>query len=195
MMENEKKKENIWNVPNALTLLRMALIPVFWVLMMGGRTYAALIVFAAASLTDLADGYIARKYHLITDFGKLMDPLADKLMVLSVMLSLVIRGMAPWPALAIILAKEATMVSGGVILYRENVVVYSIWIGKLAQAVVVSALIACFFSDWFFSVGVPVHLILLWTGVALTLCALAIYTRRAIALHREAKKNAPAEGK
>ena len=187
-MENEKKKENIWNLPNGLTMLRMALIPVYWVLMMTDRRYAALIVFAAASLTDLLDGYIARKYHLITDFGKLMDPLADKLMVLSVMLSLAIKGIVPWIALAILLAKEATMVIGGVILYRMNVVVYAIWIGKIAQFTVVSALVACFFSDWFFSVGVPVHLILLWLGVALTLCALAVYTRRAIALYRQARQ-------
>ena len=193
-MTNRKRNENIWNVPNTLTMLRMALIPVYWVLMMTDRRYAALIVFAAASLTDVADGYIARKYHLITDFGKLMDPLADKLMVLSVMLSLALKGIAPWAALAIVLAKEATMVVGGSILYRMNVVVSSIWIGKLAQFVVVSALIACFFSDWFFSVGVPAHLILLWTGVALTLCALTVYTRQALALYREAKKNDPPAG-
>ena len=186
-MATGKKKENIWNVPNILTILRMALIPVYWALMLLDRPVAALIVFGVASLTDLMDGYIARKYQLITDFGKLMDPLADKLMVLSVMLLLVIRGIAPWPALAIILAKEITMVVGGVILYRMNVVVYAIWIGKLAQAVVVSALIACHFSTWFDALGVPVHLILLWTGVALTLCALAIYTRRAIQLYHDAK--------
>ncbi len=186
-MATGKKKENIWNVPNLLTILRMALIPVYWALMLLDRRMAALIVFGVASLTDLMDGYIARKYQLITDFGKLMDPLADKLMVLSVMLLLAIRGIAPWPALAIILAKEITMVVGGVILYRMNVVVYSIWIGKLAQAVVVSALIACHFSDWFDAVGVPVHLILLWTGVALTLCALAIYTRRALRMYHDAK--------
>ena len=181
-----KQKENIWNVPNALTMLRMALIPVYWALMMNDHKYAALTVFIVASLTDLADGYIARKYHLITDFGKLMDPLADKLMVLSVMLSLALKGIAPWIALAIILAKEGLMVLGGALLYKRGVVVYAIWIGKLAQAVVVSALIACFFSDWFFSIGCPVHLILLWTGVGLTLCALCLYASRAIPQYRQA---------
>ena len=99
-----------------------------------------------------------------------MDPLADKLMVLSVMLSLALKGIAPWIALAIILVKEGIMVMGGVILYRESVVVSAIWIGKLAQFVVVSALIACFFSEWFASVGVPVHLILLWTGSGCASC-------------------------
>ena len=189
MKEKIKKLfSNVWTIPNVLTMIRLALIPLYWALMVKGQTYQALAVYVAASLTDLADGYIARKYDLITDFGKLMDPLADKLMVISVMLSLALKGIAPWAALAIILVKECIMVAGGAILYRLNVVVYAIWIGKLAQAVVVSALIACFFSDWFFSIGCPVHLILLWTGVALTLCALVIYARSAVKMYREAKK-------
>ena len=115
-MAQEKKNEKILNVPNTLTMLRALLIPVYWAVFMQGHHYWALAIFIVASLTDLADGYIARKYDLITDFGKLMDPFADKLMVLSVMLSLALMGMAPWPALAIILAKELLMVLGGVIL-------------------------------------------------------------------------------
>ncbi|MBR4429372.1 MAG: CDP-alcohol phosphatidyltransferase family protein [Clostridia bacterium] len=185
----EKNKQKIWNVPNALTMLRMALIPVFWYLMMSGRLYAALGVFVAASLTDIADGYIARKYDLITDFGKLMDPLADKLMVISMMTSLAVKGIAPWAALAIILAKEATMVVGGLILYQHHVVVYARWIGKIAQATVVCALISCFFHEWLQNTcGFPVHTALLWLGVALTLCALGVYMKQAIRLYREAKQ-------
>ncbi len=185
----EKKKQKIWNVPNALTMLRMALIPVFWYFMMDGRLYAGLAVFAAASLTDIADGYIARKYDLITDFGKLMDPLADKLMVISMMTSLAIKGIAPWLALAIILAKEAAMVAGGAILYKHHVVVYAIWIGKLAQATVVCALISCFFHEPLQNaLGFPLHTALLWLGVALTLCALGVYMKQAIGQYREARR-------
>ena len=184
----EKRKQNIWNVPNALTMLRMALIPVFWYFMMSDQLYAALAVFVAASLTDLADGYIARKFDLITDFGKLMDPLADKLMVISMMTSLAIKGIAPWAALAIILAKEATMVAGGLILYKHQVVVYARWIGKIAQATVVCALISCFFHEWLLeNTGFPVHTALLWLGVALTLCALAVYMKQAIGQYREVR--------
>ena len=83
---------NFWksmNLPNKLTCIRMALIPVFVLLFYApfaaGR-YLALAVFIAASLTDTADGYIARKYNLITDFGKFMDPLADKLLVCSALI-------------------------------------------------------------------------------------------------------------
>ena len=182
-----KTKENIWNVPNALTMLRMLLIPVFWYFMMTDNMYTALGVFLIASLTDLADGYIARKYNLITDFGKLMDPLADKLMVLSMMLSLAIKGIVPWAALAILLIKEGLMVLGGSILYKHHVVVYAIWIGKLAQAVVVISLVSCFFHKWFMdTLGFPLHLWLVWLGVGLTLCALCVYSVKALKMYREA---------
>ena len=184
-----EKKQKIWNVPNVLTMVRMALIPVFWYLMMTDRLYAALAVFVAASLTDIADGYIARKYDLVTDFGKLMDPLADKLMVISMMASLAIKGIAPWAALAIIVVKELTMVTGGLILLKHHVVVYARWIGKIAQATVVCALISCFFPEWLLKTfGFPVHTVLLWIGVALTLTALCVYMKQAISQYREAKE-------
>lgn len=183
-----KEKENIWNVPNALTMLRMALIPVFWVFMMKGQDYAALTTFVIASLTDAADGYIARKYNLITSFGKLMDPLADKLMVLSMMLSLAIRGIAPWAVVIIVLLKEAIMVIGGSILYKHQVVVYSRMCGKIAQVVMVIALISCFFHTWLTeNLGFPLHVYLLWLGVALTLLALVIYMRWALRMYQEMK--------
>ncbi|MBR3016429.1 MAG: CDP-alcohol phosphatidyltransferase family protein [Clostridia bacterium] len=183
------KKENIWNVPNVLTMIRLALIPVFWYLILTDHYYWAFGVFAVASLTDLADGFIARKYSLITDFGKLMDPLADKLMSLSVMLSLTIKGVVPWPAPVLLLLKEGTMVVGGLILYSKKVVVFSKWIGKLAQTVVVCSLLSCFFHQWIMEHwGVPVHLYLLWAGVALTLIALVYYIDMALKLNKKANE-------
>lgn len=183
------EKENIWNVPNALTMLRMALIPVYWIIFSQGRLYIALAVFILASLTDLLDGYIARKYHLITSFGKLMDPLADKLMVISVMLSLALKGIVPWPALIILFAKEALMVIGGALLLDKGVVVYSKHIGKIAQTLVVSSLILSFFHDFFTRIHFPLHLILIWCAVALTLCALVFYTKDSLKSYRSARNN------
>lgn len=181
------KKENIWNVPNVLTLIRLVLIPVYWYLILSDHYYAALAVFAVASLTDLADGFIARKYNLITNFGKLMDPLADKLMSLSVMLSLTVKGIVPWPAPVLLLLKEGTMVVGGLILYSKKVVVFSEWIGKLAQTVVVCSLLSCFFHEAILArLGFPLHVYLVWAGVALTLIALAYYIRVALKLNKEA---------
>ncbi|MBQ8081509.1 MAG: CDP-alcohol phosphatidyltransferase family protein [Clostridia bacterium] len=189
----ESQKQKIWNVPNALTMLRMLLIPVYWALMARGNTYAALAVYVIASLTDLADGYIARKYHLITDFGKLMDPLADKLMVLSVMLSFVLplggrEAVLPWAPFLILLGKELLMVLGGLILYRLGIVVYSKVIGKVAQLFMVLSLIASFFYRYFDRIGFPLYLYLLYFAVALTLCALAFYGVNAVRLYREKKR-------
>ena len=183
------EKENIWNVPNKLTMIRMALIPVYWVLFFNGHRYWALAAFAVASLTDLADGYIARKYNLITNFGKLMDPLADKLMSVSVMLSQVIAGIVPWPIFLILMLKEGVMVAGGLALFRREIVVYSHWIGKAAQTFVVLGLLACFFREWLEgTLGFPVHLVLLWIGVGLTLCALIHYVRWGLQLYKDKKQ-------
>lgn len=182
------KRENIWNVPNGLTMLRMALLPVYWVVFLHGKRYWALAVFIAASLTDLLDGHIARKHHLITNFGKLMDPLADKLMVLSVMLSLALSGLAPWPALLVLLLKELTMVIGGALMLKRHIVVASKPIGKAAQATVVASLILCYFGDWFWSKGFPLHLVVLWCAVALTLSALVYYATNAVRMWNAAGK-------
>lgn len=182
------EKENIWNVPNVLTMIRMALIPVYWIIFQQGHLYAALIVFLVASLTDLLDGYIARKYHLITNFGKLMDPLADKLMVVSVMLSLALKKIVPWLPLMILFAKELLMILGGILMLDKGVVVYSKHIGKIAQTLVVSSLILSFFHDYFLSINFPLHLILIWCGVALTLCAFVFYTHNALKLYKNAQK-------
>lgn len=181
-------RQKIWNVPNALTMLRMLLIPVYWVLIMKrGNEVAALIVFIVASLTDLLDGYIARRFDLITDFGKLFDPLADKLMVISVLLSLVILGIVPLAVLIVLLVKEAIMIWGGALMLHHQVVVYSKPIGKIAQAVMVLGLVLSFFHEHF-GAAFPLHLIVLWIGVALTLGALVYYTRACItALNDKAK--------
>jgi cardiolipin synthase len=180
------EKQKIFNVPNALTLLRLLLIPVYWVLMMGRNDeMSALAVFVVASLTDLLDGYIARKYNLITDVGKLFDPLADKLMVLSVLLTLVLKGIAPLAVMIILLVKELIMMIGGYLMLRRKVVVYSRPIGKSAQFIIVLALLACFFHKDF--ADFPLHLALLWAGVALTIAALAYYTKACLAALKAGK--------
>lgn len=103
------------NLPNKLTVLRMALVPVFLVFMLcpgiPQNFLWALVVFSAASFTDLLDGNIARKRGLVTDFGKFMDPLADKILVMSAMLCFVQLDFAPAWAVIIILAREFLVTS------------------------------------------------------------------------------------
>ena len=97
------------NTANKLTMLRVVLIPVYlilWHIDAAWSIYAALAVFVVASLTDFLDGYIARKYDLVTDFGKFMDPLADKMLVLTAMTCFCAMGRFPDWALVIVMARE-----------------------------------------------------------------------------------------
>ena len=94
------------NLPNKLTLLRMALVPVYLVLLAYGFNWLALIVFAVASLTDMLDGKIARKHNLITNFGKFMDPIADKLLTHTAFIMLCAMGRLNVVACIIFIARE-----------------------------------------------------------------------------------------
>ena len=182
----------IWNVPNALTMLRILLVPVFAVLYMKGSRMAALAVYCAAALTDLADGFIARKYGMITDFGKLMDPLADKLMTITMGICMVLKGDVPAAIVIILACKEVLMVVGGLFLLKKGSVAYSRWIGKLAQAAVVSGFLLAFFSEQLSSVGAAnLHIIILWIGVGLTLCALGYYGAGMVQALRKKAESAP----
>ena len=170
------EQKRIWTVPNVLTMFRMALIPVYWVLMIGYRlNYWALAVFVLAACTDMLDGFLARRYHQITDFGKLMDPLADKLMTLSVMATLLIRGIISWLPLAMLAGKELIMLIGGVLLYNRKIVVHSLFVGKFAQTCLCLALILSFFADQFEHLSPQPHTTLLWIGVGAAYTALVFY--------------------
>ncbi|MEG2603379.1 MAG: CDP-alcohol phosphatidyltransferase family protein [Clostridia bacterium] len=183
MTAKEYIKKNL-NVPNVLTMVRLLLVPVYIVLFVRGLKYPALIIFLVASFTDLLDGIIARKYHLITDFGKLMDPFADKIMVLTAMFSMTlgnaqIPAVIPLPAVLVLLLKELIMIVGGVLLLKRGIVVYSFMIGKVAQCIFIASLVLTFFHDWFVSVCpgwfMTPDVLLIWAAVACTLCALVVY--------------------
>ena len=101
-------------VPNALTIFRFALIPVFVALLLvsdGGHSWAAAIVFAVAGVTDQIDGWLARRWHVESNFGKIADPLADRLMIDSAVILLWNAGRLPWVALAIP-ARDVALVAG-----------------------------------------------------------------------------------
>lgn len=119
---------------NKITLVRIALIPVFMVLTALDSTWAvwaAFFVFALASLTDGVDGYIARKYNQVSNFGKFVDPLADKLLVFAALLVFVADGRMPAWACMLILARELTVSSLRMVAASQGVVIQaSIW-GKI----------------------------------------------------------------
>lgn len=124
------------NLPNKLTLLRVVLIPVFVVLLLleGGQNYtlriAALIVFCIASFTDFLDGQIARRNHLVTNFGKFMDPLADKLLVCSALICMIELGQLPSWYVITVIAREF-IISGFRLVAADNgIVIAASWWGK-----------------------------------------------------------------
>ncbi|WMJ83580.1 CDP-diacylglycerol--glycerol-3-phosphate 3-phosphatidyltransferase [Oscillospiraceae bacterium LTW-04] len=123
------------NLPNKLTMLRIILVPFFVFFLMAGNSGAfnliALLVFAAASLTDMLDGKIARRHNLITTFGKLMDPLADKILVMSAMICFVALKLAPAWVVIVILTREFLVTSLRLIAAGEGLVIAADKWGKM----------------------------------------------------------------
>ncbi len=187
-------KVGLWNVPNALTMLRLALIPVFAIFYLTGRPFWALGVFCLASITDYLDGHLARKYNLITSFGKLFDPLADKLMVICAITCHVITGRFFWVPLVIVAVKELIMITGSTYMLSQGIVVYANMYGKVSTVLFIAAIILAFFHDSLPDWGpMKPHQWLLWISVAVTVTALCVYVRdarRALAAKHAA---APAE--
>lgn len=186
--------KDAWNLPNALTVLRLILVPVFVYLYLSGQRWAALAVFAAASLTDLLDGKIARKYNLITNFGKLFDPLADKLLILSAIFCFGLKGVFPWAAIAIVAFKELLMVIGGAVMLKKGIVVYSNMLGKVAMTAFVAAVVLGFFHQELSATSLPLDLIVLWLSVALSIAALVNYGLSAAQKMKAQRQGAASKG-
>ena len=128
------------NLPNKLTILRVMMIPVFIVFMLtdlGGNfnKVIALVLFVTASLTDLLDGHLARKNNLVTNFGKFMDPLADKLLVCSALICFVANGQLPAWMVIVIIAREFIISGFRLIASDEGVVIAASYWGKVKTTV------------------------------------------------------------
>lgn len=161
MQENQTQAQKIMNVPNILSIVRMILVPVFMatILYMGNIKIWGFVVpaviFAITSLTDMLDGKIARKYNLITDFGKFLDPLADKFMVFGALISLLaapayaeIRMILVWVA-AIVMLRELGVTSLRLVVASRGVVVAaSIW-GKMKTVTQIFAVIMLILEPMF----------------------------------------------
>lgn len=139
------------NAPNMLTILRVVMIPFFVVFLLFDITeydkYIALAIFVAASLTDTLDGYLARKNNQVTNFGKFMDPLADKLLVSAAMICLVELGMIPSWIVIVIISREF-IISGFRLVASDNgIVIAASWWGKIktvSQMIMIILLIGDF---------------------------------------------------
>ena len=122
------------NLPNKLTVLRMILVPVFMAILLLGNKWVALAVFIVASLTDFVDGKIARARGLVTNFGKFMDPLADKLLVISAMVVFVEQGRMPSWVCMVVVARELAVSGLRMVAASNGVVMAAGWSGKIKTA-------------------------------------------------------------
>ena len=166
------------NLPNKLTLLRVLMVPPFVLFLLGdfGMTgdIIALVLFLAASFTDYLDGHIARKYHLVTNFGKFMDPLADKLLVGSAAICLTAIGRIPAWAVVILIGREFVISGFRLIAAERGIVIAAGWRGKIKTVVqmvmTVALLIHLDMPVWH-----TLEVILIWAATIMTLWSLADY--------------------
>ena len=168
------KKENI---PNILTIIRFILIPFIFTSVVNEDFLATIIIFTISAITDILDGYIARKYNYITDIGKLIDPLADKLTQMSLLLSLAILKILPWWIFAIVFIKECVMIISASLMYKkEDVVVYSKWYVKLATVLFYLAIVCSLLINKFhFIISFRKDLYLYYLAILATIFSLVMY--------------------
>lgn len=134
-MKHLFRKEQIFTVPNFLSLVRLLMIPVIVWLYNAGNPYAAAAMIVLSGLTDVADGMIARKFQMVSDLGKILDPVADKLTQAALIYCLIARYDAMFWLLLLFAAKETIMgISGLVIIKKKDVVNSAQWFGKLTTA-------------------------------------------------------------
>ena len=157
------------NLPNKITLLRIILIPVFIVVLMMGYYYISAGIFIFAALSDALDGYLARKMNLVTNFGKIMDPLADKLLVFSALICMVQLGDIPAWMVIVILARELTITSLRSIAASEGIVIAAGLSGKIKTVLQMVAIPLLLLKNWpFVYIGISMDQILLWAAVVMT---------------------------
>lgn len=159
------------NLPNKITLLRIILIPVFIFFLMKEYYYSSAVLFILAAATDALDGYIARKHNLITNFGKIMDPLADKLLVTSAMICLVELGKVAGWMVIVILAREFIITGLRAVAAGEGIIIAAATSGKIKTVLQMSALSIILLQDWPFAIftDLPVGYYLFILAVAVTI--------------------------
>ena len=159
------------NLPNKLTIGRVCAIPVFIVALMMDHRVLATVLFIAAALTDFLDGYLARKHNLVTNFGKLMDPLADKLLTMSAFICLVALDQIPAWMVIVILGREFIISGMRQVAAAEGIVIAAAWSGKVKTALQMIAIPVLLLNNWPcdpYLGGFPLDQILLWAALVMT---------------------------
>ncbi len=169
------------NLANKLTILRILLVPVFMIFLLNKFPYGvhiAAAIFIIAAITDTLDGYIARKKNMVTNFGKFMDPLADKLLVSAALISLVQMGRLSAWMVVIIIAREFTISILRAVAAAEGIVIAASWWGKAKTITQVIAIIFVLLNNFPFRyINFPFDTIMMYVAVAFTIISGVDYLR------------------
>jgi CDP-diacylglycerol--glycerol-3-phosphate 3-phosphatidyltransferase len=175
-MEARAVPQPLAYIPNALTIARLGLIPIFIVLMVEAGhnpSWPAGVVFGIAGITDQVDGFLARRWHVESRFGKIVDPLADRLMIDAAVILLVAYDRLPWAGLVVILGRDVVLLAGARFLNPDGIEVEVNTVGKAATWILYAAI---FFrivthpsTQW--------PLVLFWIGLGLAVVAGVFYAR------------------
>ena len=186
-----------WNIPNALSVVRMALIPVFMVLYLLRVDTWAFAVLLVSGLTDAVDGFVARRFDMITDCGKLLDPLSDKLTQVAVVVCLTTRYTELLPLTVLCFVKELSQAIGGILLLKKNVQAQGArWFGKVSTVLFYATMLVIVL--WYDALTVTAPWVL-WLLVSLVgvsmLCAFVGYLQMFIRIRRNVSDGpAPEKG-
>ena len=162
------------HVPNILTLFRFILIPFIFISITNEQYLTAFIILTISGITDILDGFIARKFNFITNFGKLIDPLSDKATQICVLLALVLNNIVPLWILFIVFLKELIMIAGASFLYGKELVVSSKWYGKLSTVLFYIAIVSSL-AIRYFNISIQFDTYIYYLALLMTLFSLVMY--------------------
>ena len=170
------RKKQILTIPNILSLIRLMLVPATMMLIFRAKMIAAFITFVFAELTDVIDGYIARRFCLISELGKWLDPMADKLMAVGVLLSFTIIKILPVWVVIVLAAKELLMLIGGLLMVKKGFIAPSNVLGKACAFLMNISIATGFF--YFIDSWANIYPYVIYVGLAFSVFAMVQYSIR-----------------
>jgi len=180
-----KEKCKLKNIPNLLTVFRLLLIPVMLYYLFADNLKIALVIYVLASATDVVDGFVARKFNMITNLGKILDPLADKLLQFAALIGLWYSKIIPLWILIVFFCKEILMGIGCFkLMLKDNVIVQAKWFGKLSTCIFFLAIIVSMLRRYF-DVLAPYPVILMIIALIMALFSLIMYVRNYLKVVKE----------
>ncbi|MDP9737909.1 CDP-alcohol phosphatidyltransferase family protein [Curtobacterium sp. 260] len=194
MTDTARRRPDWQTWPNLITLVRFLLIPVFIVFVVAGHPGWALVTLVVLGVSDWADGFIARRFDQGSKLGKALDPIADRLAIIAIVLSLVLVGLLPWPSVAIIVLVDAVLALLSGLWFRGDPDLDVTWTGKIRSALLFVGLPLLLFSstswasqhDWIRVLA----LVFVWAGTIGHVVAGVQYARALAAKHRATARTA-----